>query len=66
DGFAVYAQTALHDPVNFPGDSIKTSPGLKVVLGTNDLGEPYGVGSGLSISLVCRPAGSIANGTYSS
>ncbi len=52
DGFAVYAQTALHDPVNYPGDSIKTSPGLKVVLGTNNLGAPYGVGSGLSISLV--------------
>jgi len=50
-GFEVYAQTAFNDPVNYPGDPVKTSPGLMVTLGNNDLGSNYGVGSGLSISL---------------
>jgi hypothetical protein len=55
DQFDVYAQTAVNDPAAFPSDPVKTSPGLKVLLGANDLGTNYGVGTGLDLTLA-QPA----------
>jgi hypothetical protein len=60
-GFEVYAQTAMYDPDNFPADPLKTSKGLKVHLGFDDLGELYGAGSGLDIALT-EPA--LLGGTF--
>lgn len=50
-GFEGYAQCMLLDQLTFPLDPFKTSNGLVFKLGANNLGIPYGAGSGLSLQL---------------
>lgn len=51
EGFEGYFQCSLNDPQADPADPIKTSNGLRVTFGSNDLGFPYGTHSGLELSL---------------
>lgn len=50
-GFELFLQCALNDPVNFPSDPIKVSNGLIVTFGNPDIGVPFGVSSGLILTM---------------
>jgi hypothetical protein len=51
----IYMQVAVKNALLFPGDALKTSQGLNARLGQHFLGKPYGVGSGLVLTLVQPP-----------
>ena len=47
-GIHFYLQIGLYDPVHFPGDPLKTSNGLEVVIGTSTINS-YGTASGITL-----------------
>jgi hypothetical protein len=47
-GIHFYLQIGLYNPVMFPGDPLKTSNGLEVVIGTSTL-TSYGTASGITL-----------------
>jgi hypothetical protein len=51
----IYAQVALKDSLLFPSDPLKVSQGLHALLGQHFLGESYGTGSGLVLTLGAAP-----------
>ncbi|MHC4846104.1 MAG: vWA domain-containing protein [Planctomycetota bacterium] len=51
DGLHVYLQVLMVNAFDFPTDPIKVTSGLDITLGSNDLGQPYGVPSGMAVWL---------------
>jgi len=51
DGLHVYLQVLMVNAFDFPTDPIKVTSGLDVTLGSSDLGQPYGVSSGMQVWL---------------
>ena len=51
DGLHVYLQVLMVNAFDFPTDPIKVTSGLDITLGGSDLGQPYGVSSGMQIWL---------------
>ena len=61
-GFELFCQVLLSDGKDFPQDPIKVSNGLIVEIGLDDGGFPFGLQSGLALSVkhVALPGGSLA------
>jgi hypothetical protein len=50
-GYQLFVQCAINDPQNFPDDPIKVSNGLQITFGDPGSGVPFGVNSGMSLTL---------------